>query len=109
MLEYHYDSYTIVIGKNAKQNWELLDDAIDDNIWLHLNDYPSPYVIIKLSPNYKIKHKDIKLAGRLCKQYSKYKNLKNIEVCYLKAKYVKKGEHLGEAILLQESKTMNIK
>jgi predicted ribosome quality control (RQC) complex YloA/Tae2 family protein len=104
-----FDSFTIIIGKNAKNNWEILDNADSEDIWLHLDDLPSPYVIIKHDPNYKLKRKNIKLAGRLCRDNSKYKTNKNITVCYIKVKYVKKGTHLGEAELLKDPSTIIIK
>ena len=49
-MNIHFDSFTIIIGKNAKNNWEILDNADDEDIWLHLDDLPSPYVIIKHDP-----------------------------------------------------------
>ena len=103
------DSFTINIGKNAKENWNLLEEANKKDIWLHLNDNASPYVIIEYDNNYKLKRKDLKLAGRLCKAHSKERNTKNVEVCYLEVQYVKKGKSLGEAILLREPKKLIIK
>lgn len=103
------DSFIINIGKNAKDNWNLLESADKSDIWLHLNNSPSPYVIIKYDYNYKLKRRDLKLAGRLCKAHSKEKNTKNVEVCYLEVKYVKKGKSIGEAILLREPKKLIIK
>ena len=109
MITIFADSFTINIGKNAKENWKLLEEANKNDIWFHLNDNSSPYVIIEYDNNYKLKHKDLKLAGRLCKAHSKEKNSKNVEVCYLEVRYVKKGQILGEAILLKEPKLLTIK
>ena len=99
MINLHEDSFTIVIGRNAQENWQILDNASKNDLWVHLNDLASPHIIIKKNPNYKLKPKDIKLAGLLCKQYSKYKKDNNIEYCYTKVKNVKKGKDVGEVEL----------
>ena len=99
MINLHKDSFTIVIGRNAQENWQILDNASNNDLWVHLNDLASPHIIIKKNPNYKLKPKDIKLAGLLCKQYSKYKKDNNIEYCYTKVKNVKKGKDVGEVEL----------
>lgn len=99
MINLHKDSFTIVIGRNAQENWQILDNANKNDLWVHLNDKASPHIIIKKNPNYKLKPKDIKLAGLLCKQYSKYKKDNNIEYCYTKVKNVKKGKDVGEVEL----------
>jgi predicted ribosome quality control (RQC) complex YloA/Tae2 family protein len=109
MVTIYADNYIINIGKNAKDNWNILETANGNDIWLHLNNFPSPYVLITCKENYKLKSKDIRLAGRLCREHSKEKKTRNIEICYLKVEYVKKGKHLGEALLLKEPKIMNIK
>lgn len=109
MNKLHFDSFTIIIGKNAKDNWNILDFADDEDIWLHLDDLPSPYIIIKTNPLYKLTKKNLKLAGRLCRSNSKFKNDKNLNVCYIKVKYVKKGKYGGEAILLKEPNIFKIK
>ena len=99
MIKLHQDSFTIIIGRNAKENWKILDQANKEDLWVHLNDYASPHIIIKKVYNYKLKPKDIKLAGMLCKQYSRYKKYTDIEYCYTKVKNVKKGKQVGEVIL----------
>lgn len=99
MINLHKDSFTIVIGRNAQENWQILDNASKNDLWVHLNDLASPHIIIKKNPKYKLKPKDIKLAGLLCKQYSKYKKENNVEYCYTKVKNVKKGKDVGEVEL----------
>jgi predicted ribosome quality control (RQC) complex YloA/Tae2 family protein len=99
MINLHNDSFTIIIGRNAEENWEILEQANKEDIWVHLNEHASPHIIIKKNNNYKLKPKDIKLAGILCKQYSRYKKDNDIEYCYTKVKNVRKGDKVGEVIL----------
>ena len=35
----------ILIGKNAKENWDIIDMAEPDDIWFHLSYYPSCHLI----------------------------------------------------------------
>ena len=90
------------VGRNAKQNWELLDNSNEDDIWVHLDNLPSCYVIIdsKLSDNINKTH--IEYAGTLCINYSKNKipnNVTGVTYIYTKCRNVKKGKSTGEAIL----------
>ena len=46
MKEFTEDETIIKLGKNAEENWALLDT--DENyIWMHLNSYPSGHIIIE--------------------------------------------------------------
>lgn len=90
------------IGRNSRENWELLAEP-GDHWWFHLESFPSPYVILgQESPS----QVEIRTAAELCKQYSKYRNYRDIYVIFTQVKYVKKGTVLGEAIV---RKTKRIK
>ena len=39
-------NYTIKIGQNKMDNWSLLETSEPDNLWFHLADAPSPYVVL---------------------------------------------------------------
>lgn len=108
-MEVTYD-----VGKNAKHNWQLLDESNDNDIWIHVNDYPSSYVIIRSNDNI-INKEHIKHGCYLC--YNKTKNKlnnilnskKRISFTYLECKYVKKGKITGEAILLRSPNIKSFK
>tara|TARA_B110000208_G_scaffold191711_2_gene259722 strand:- start:3157 stop:3312 length:156 start_codon:yes stop_codon:yes gene_type:complete len=42
-----YDDKEYYIGENAKDNWDILSNAEQTDIWFHLNTLTSPYVILK--------------------------------------------------------------
>ena len=46
MKTFESDKYSIKIGTNARENWNLLDYALPEDIFIHLNNCHSPYVII---------------------------------------------------------------
>ena len=87
------------IGKNAKENWDLFDNAEGDDILFHLKDDPSPYVIMEIGNNEN--NEALKHGALLCKKYSKYRDVvnKKIKVIYCEVRYLKKGRIIGEIII----------
>ena len=60
------------IGKNSKENWELLNEN-KNYLWFHLSAFPSCYVICcDENPTSEM----IQFGTKLCKQNTKYRNLK---------------------------------
>ena len=74
----------IVIGTNAKDNWLLIDPYANEKFtWVHLKSFPSPHVmIVDENPSKEL----IVMTAQVCKENSKYKNLKHVKVstpkCY---------------------------
>lgn len=93
------------IGKNAQENWDLIDGAVQNDIWFHLKDHPSSHVILTIGSE-KPSRNVIKACCVLCKQHSKMKSLKNITVIYTEIKNVLKGDAVGS---VTTSKTKEIK
>ena len=106
-MSYEYLNAIIKIGLNAKNNWELLDESNNNDLWFHLDNYPSCYVIVSINKNKKYIDSIINYACKLCYVYSKKKvpeSKKAVCVCYTKCKNVIKGKTVGEAILLKKPK-----
>jgi predicted ribosome quality control (RQC) complex YloA/Tae2 family protein len=100
MKQIIYEDYTIFVGNNAVENWDLIKSSKQRDIWLHLDAFSSPHVVIiydedkdKEIPRNVIRH-----AAILCREYSKHNNKKGIKVMYTDIKYVKLGIEVGEAI-----------
>ncbi len=94
------------LGRNAKQNFELIDEATDINNnywWFHLDELPSGHCIIF---NEEIDKCMIKIASLLVKNNSKFKNQK-VKIVYTQIKNVKKTKNLGE-VLITNSKNFLI-
>lgn len=98
-----------VIGKNAKENFEIIDEAEPHHIWFHIQGHSSCHVIAKLEEE--LDKKDlryvIKQGAVLCKQYSKQNNQKNVAIIYSYVENVSKSEPVGTVIVKNE-KTINI-
>jgi len=101
MKTFEDENICICIGQDCKENWQILDNADPEDRWIHLDDKPSPYVIIhRKDPTYTINKKDMEYAGGLCIRFSKFKRSKREKICYLACKFVKKGRATGSVNLL---------
>ena len=91
------ENIIIKIGRNQDENDKLLKEYLQNEnvIWFHLHSFPSPHGFLVGSTEIE----NIQRTASLVKQFSKYKNLKNIKVEYLPIKYVKFTEKKGEVIL----------
>ena len=105
MKTVEYKNIYFFIGQNAKENWDILDNSIKINenfIWFHLNSFPSPYIIMH-STITDISKDDLQdilyYAANLCKDNSKYKNLKDLKICYTSLKKLEKTTKIGEIII----------
>lgn len=93
-------NYTIKIGQNKMENWALLDISEPDNIWFHLMDVPSPYVVLVTDKDIREIPKNVLYrCGILCKTRSSSKKLNNSKVNYTYVRNVHKGTYVGEAII----------
>ena len=86
------------LGRNARENFELIDSADKNDWWFHLDEYPSGHVIVDSN----IINEEIKIfAGKLVKNYSKMKDKNNIKIVFTQIKNVVKTKIIGTVILKQ--------
>ena len=93
-----------IIGKNAEDNFKIIDESTDEDIWFHLKDESSCHVIAKINNTYKKKELRyiLKQGAILCKLNSKYKNVQSTPIIYTKIKNVTKTNILGSVIVKNE-------
>ena len=96
--------YIIKIGINAKENWILIDNSYHEDLWFHLDEYPSAHVIISQETNNLdeifYSNKIISIASNYCKSNSKNsKNLHKVKIVYTEIKNLKKGKEIGSVII----------
>jgi len=104
-LVFRSGGYTLLVGRNAKENDELLRRHTRGNDWwVHTRDFPGGYVFIKY-----IKDKPPPLevlldAAYLAILYSKAKQLGKAELYYTQVKYLRraKGAKMGTVLPTQE-------
>ena len=88
-----------ILGQNAKDNHDIIDNSDKNDWWFHLTDFPSGHCIVEKD---KLSNQEIFFAAQLVKDYSKYKNINKVSVSYLQVKNIKKTKKLGEVILLKK-------
>ena len=98
-----YKNIDFLIGENAQDNWNILDNAKKINekfIWFHLNCFPSCFVIMYNTINdSSFNNELLNYGANLCKQNSKYKYLKDIKVCYTTLDKINKTNKIGEVTI----------
>lgn len=92
-----YNNIQFTLGQNAQDNWNILEQLEkinSDYIWFHVNSFPSCYVIMHCSLEDLRDNScnDFLIYGaQLCKSNSKYKNYKNLKICYTSSQTYKKN------------------
>lgn len=90
-LEYNIDGYTVLVGKNNKENDFLTTKlANSSDIWFHTKDIHGSHVILKTKNDENIENNILVKCAKLAVKHSKAKNSSNVPVDYCKVKYVKK-------------------
>ena len=88
-----HNDILVEIGENAKENDLLISSSEPTDYWFHLSSFPSPHVVVHYhSPDLDT----IYFAANLCKENSKYRRLKNINVEYTSICNLRKTDKIGE-------------
>lgn len=105
-------TFKIIVGKNEKENWKIIDDADGDDMWIHVSDSPSCHVIIReelTSGSTSDYPEDVILhAANECKANSKCKNKSKVKIVYCLIKNIKKGKAIGQVEILENPKYINV-
>jgi predicted ribosome quality control (RQC) complex YloA/Tae2 family protein len=108
MINIINDNIMYKLGRNAKENFELIDEANNINSdywWFHLEDYPSGHCIIHTT---EIDKSNIIFAGTLVKSYSKLKYQKKVKIIYIQIKNIRKTKTIGEVLLNEKPNVITI-
>lgn len=97
--KYMYNGFTIYVGKNNRQNDELVRKASDSDIWLHVQGMPGAHVVIKTNGK-SVDEDTLHYAAKLAAMYSKGKYSTNVPVDYTFIKYVKKPKGFKPGLVL---------
>ena len=90
-LLFYSGGFTILVGRGAKENDELLRHHVKGNdFWLHARDYPGGYVFVKNVKGKSVPLETLLDAANLAVFYSKGKNSGRGEVYYTQVKYLRR-------------------
>lgn len=97
--------FTILVGRNSRENDELLRRHVRGNDWwLHTRDFPGGYVFIKAQPGKSVPLEVLVDAGNLALFYSKGRENGQGELYYTQVKHLRraKGGKRGLVLPTQE-------
>ena len=102
-------SVEFTIGTNAKDNFDIIDNASPSDMWFHVEGKPSGHIIASIpeDTNKKELQAIVKQGALLCKQVSKYASEKNLTIVYTQVKDLTKTNIAG-SVLLAHQKTITI-
>lgn len=102
-------NYSIKIGKNKKENDDLVKTSAKTNIWFHVNNIPSSHVVLSNEERLnKIPKQVIKRCACLCKSNSSSKSESKCEIIYTEMANVSATEHEGQVTVNGLSKIIVI-
>jgi predicted ribosome quality control (RQC) complex YloA/Tae2 family protein len=108
LFNYNNKIYTIIIGKNKNENWEIIDDSCESDIWFHISELPSCHVILKNTEKINsIPRTVIKRCAYLCKINSSAKTISKCDVIFATISNVKKTNIVGQ-VSVKESKIVSV-
>jgi predicted ribosome quality control (RQC) complex YloA/Tae2 family protein len=95
IINYQNHDYTVWIGQNSQDNWDIIDNASQNDIWFHVEGQPSCHVIINTNGETNIEKRVINHAAMLCKMNSKTQYQKRTRIIYTLIKNVRKCDKIG--------------
>lgn len=115
-VKIHEREFIMKIGQNAKENWNLIDESDDWDLWFHIDDLPSAHVIVQevLNKKNKINYSNeyfgypkelIILCGQYCKFYTKI--YKKVLIVFTIVQNITKGKEIG-SVFINNTKTIKI-
>ena len=97
-----HDGFTILIGKNSRQNEEVtFHQATANDIWLHARGVPGSHVIIK-GAGREVPRSTIDQAARLAAYYSQARGSTSVPVDYTLQKHVRHMKGGGPGMVIYE-------
>lgn len=107
-LKYEIDGFTVIVGKNNKQNDYITKQAKPDDIWFHIKDNHGSHTILKVE-NTSPSQDTINKCASLAAFHSKASNSSNVPVDYTYIKYVKKPSKAKPGMVIYTNyKTVNV-
>jgi len=92
--DFDLGSIDFLVGQNAQENHDLIDESVEQDLWFHVSGHPSCHVIGKIPLNVYLDKSDlikiVKQGAVICKSFSKCKSDKNVKIDYTMIKNVKK-------------------
>ena len=98
------------IGTNAEENFKLIDESKEDDLWFHVHNHPSCHVVANITQKYP---RDeliyiIKQGACICKKNSKFASTDKLTIIYSKIKDIKKTDIVGTVTTNEKARLIYI-
>lgn len=101
----YFENVNFILGENAKDNHDIIDNADPNDWWFHLSNYPSAHCIVEKD---KLENADKIFACQLIFSKSKHVHSnKKSKYIYTQIKNIKKTKKLGEVKILKKAEIFN--
>lgn len=103
--------FDIMIGRNAKENDDLLRHyAKSNDMWLHVRDYPGGYVFIKYKRNKTVPLDVLLDAANLAVLFSKGRHQSQVNLYYTEVRFLRRAKNSKTGLVLPtQEKNLTIK
>ena len=92
------------VGRDAEDNFIIIDNANENDIWFHIEGSPSGHVIANVPEDMKFSKKQLRQiitqGALVCKEHSKYKSQRNLDIVYAPVKNVEKTNIIGRVSIV---------
>lgn len=100
-LHYEIDGWTIIVGRTANENDELLRHTVKgSDMWLHARDYAGGYVFVKCQKNKSIPLEILLYAGNLAIYHSKARKNGSADLYYTQVKYLRRAKNGPKGLVI---------
>lgn len=100
-LHYEIDGWTIMVGRTASENDDLLRHYVKGaDMWLHTRDFAGGYVFIKAKKNKTVPLEILLYAGNLAVYHSKARNNGQADLYYTQVKYLRRAKGGPKGLVL---------
>ena len=100
-LRFESGGFTILVGRNARENDELLRRHVRGNDWwLHTRDFPGGYVFIRSKPGKSVPLEVLIDAGMLALFFSRGRRNKKKNLYYTQVKYLRRAKDGPRGLVL---------
>ena len=100
-LHYEVDGWTIIVGRTASENDELLRHYVKSlDMWLHTRDFAGGYVFIKARKDKSVPLEILLYAGNLAVYHSKARKNGQADLYYTQVKYLRRAKNGPKGLVL---------
>lgn len=68
LIDFDGIEHRVWVGSNAHDNWRVIEQSEEDDVWFHLDDVPSCHVVLQHSEH--INRSILKHCAAICKSYT---------------------------------------